>query len=194
MTAGLVPGCGLPAPRPVPALPRLRRRADDGDGKALASGIVRLDTAGGFLSNKGETAFELASALAEYPPKTNGFANDATSAIRAGIETGDAGAAYEILPGDTLASLLGLTAAEVVLQGGPDPLSSDLLQFGSAASALSAQQLGLLRFADYGNAAGQISALGVVTPISAIPEPSTYAALAGLAVLGCTWRRRRCTA
>jgi len=69
--------------------------------------------------------------------------------------------------------------------------SLNLLQFGSTAAALTTQQLGLLRFADYGNAAGQISALGVVTPLSAIPEPSTYAALAGLAVLGCAWRRRR---
>ncbi len=62
------------------------------------------------------------------------ISDDGLGLATLGIETGDAGAAYEILPGDTLASLLGSTAAEVVLQGGPDPLSSDLLLVWGGAS------------------------------------------------------------
>jgi autotransporter-associated beta strand protein len=65
----------------------------------------------------------------------------------------------------------------------------DSLRFGANASALTATQLGKFRFADYGNVSGQIDAFGVVTPV---PEPSAFAALAGLAALGgALWQRRR---
>jgi len=65
------------------------------------------------------------------------------------------------------------------------------LRFGSTSSDLTGLQLVGIRFADYGNAFGQIDAAGFITP-SAIPEPSTYAAIFGAAALGfAVWRRRR---
>ncbi len=78
---------------------------------ALTATQVALNTAGGFLSNKGETAFELASALAEYPPKTNGLANDATSAIRAGIETAFKSAGSSLRLAGTIVSAAGAALA-----------------------------------------------------------------------------------
>ncbi len=60
----------------------------------------------------------------------------------------------------------------------------DTLRFGIDGSGLTALQLSLLRFADYGNAAGQIDANGFVTP-DAIPEPGTMALFVlALAVFG----------
>ncbi len=68
--------------------------------------------------------------------------------------------------------------------------SLNLLQFGSTAAALTTQQLGLLRFADYGGVPGTIDGLGRVTPdVTAIPEPSAWAALAGLVALLTVGRR-----
>lgn len=67
--------------------------------------------------------------------------------------------------------------------------ATDSLRFGSSSSALTPTQLSLIRFADFGNAIGQIDASGFVSPI---PEPSTYAAIFGAVVLGfAVWRRRK---
>ncbi|GAB4176211.1 MAG: hypothetical protein Fur0032_16160 [Terrimicrobiaceae bacterium] len=55
---------------------------------------------------------------------------------------------------------------------------TNLLRFGTNASGLSPTQLNLLRFADYGNASGQIDSLGYVSPV---PEPSALATLIAMA-------------
>lgn len=68
--------------------------------------------------------------------------------------------------------------------------ASNSLRFGNDGVGLSALQLGAIRFADYGNALGQIDSLGFITP-SAIPEPSTYGLLAGVGGLLFALRRRR---
>jgi autotransporter-associated beta strand protein len=69
--------------------------------------------------------------------------------------------------------------------------ATNSLRFGSTSSDLTGLQLTSIRFADYGNVFGQIDAAGFITP-SAIPEPSTYAAIFGAAALGfAVWRRRR---
>jgi len=68
------------------------------------------------------------------------------------------------------------------------------LQFGTSSSDLFAGNLSLINFSGYTNGgAAQIDANGFVTPtgVSAIPEPSTYAALFGLAALGLAAIRRR---
>ncbi len=70
--------------------------------------------------------------------------------------------------------------------------ATNTFQFSSTSAGLTLSQLANIRFADYGNAPGQISALGIVTP-SAIPEPSTYAALLGAAALALAAHRRRKT-
>ena len=69
--------------------------------------------------------------------------------------------------------------------------ATNSLRFGSTNSDLTGLQLTSIRFADYGNVFGQIDSSGFITP-SAIPEPSTYAAIFGAAALGfAAWRRRR---
>jgi autotransporter-associated beta strand protein len=68
--------------------------------------------------------------------------------------------------------------------------ATNTFQFSTTSAGLSLAQLANIRFADYGNAPGQISALGIVTP-SAIPEPSTYAALLGAAALALAALRRK---
>jgi len=68
--------------------------------------------------------------------------------------------------------------------------ASNSLRFGNDGLGLNALQLGAIRFADYGNALGQIDSLGFITP-SAIPEPSTYGLLAGVGGLLFALRRRR---
>lgn len=64
------------------------------------------------------------------------------------------------------------------------------LSFGNSGAGLTSTQLSQIRFADYGNAAGQINALGLVTP-SAIPEPAAWAGIAGAVALGAAVVRRR---
>jgi len=64
------------------------------------------------------------------------------------------------------------------------------LSFGNSGAGLTATQLSQIRFADYGNVAGQINALGLVSP-SAIPEPATWAGIAGAVALGAAVMRRR---
>jgi hypothetical protein len=68
--------------------------------------------------------------------------------------------------------------------------ASNSFRSGNDGLGLTALQLGAIRFADYGNALGQIDTLGFITP-SAIPEPSTYGLLAGVAGLLVAIRRRR---
>ena len=68
--------------------------------------------------------------------------------------------------------------------------ASNSFRSGNDGLGLTALQLGAIRFADYGNALGQIDSLGFITP-SAIPEPSTYGLLAGVAGLLVAIRRRR---
>ena len=70
--------------------------------------------------------------------------------------------------------------------------ATNSLKFGPDGAGLSLAQLANIRFADYGNAIGQISALGFVTP-SAIPEPASWSALAALAALVVAVQRRRRT-
>jgi autotransporter-associated beta strand protein len=68
--------------------------------------------------------------------------------------------------------------------------SSNTLRFGTSAASLTPGQLSAIRFADYGDAGGQIDSLGVITP-SAIPEPTTWAAIVGAIALGAAGVRRR---
>ncbi len=68
--------------------------------------------------------------------------------------------------------------------------ATNSLHFGNSLSGLTSTQLASLVFADYGNVGGEISALGLVTP-SAVPEPSTWAAIAGTAALAAASLRRR---
>ena len=68
--------------------------------------------------------------------------------------------------------------------------ASNSLRFGTSAASLTPGQLSLIRFADYGNVGGQIDSLGVITP-SAIPEPTTWAAIVGAVALGAAGVRRR---
>jgi autotransporter-associated beta strand protein len=68
--------------------------------------------------------------------------------------------------------------------------ATNSLHFGSSGAGLTPTQLSLIRFADYGNATGQIDAFGLITP-SAIPEPATYAVLAGLSAFGLAVLSRR---
>lgn len=66
-------------------------------------------------------------------------------------------------------------------------VGSDLIQFGTSASALTPTQLSHIVFSGYSMAgAAQIDANGYVTPVgvSAVPEPSTYAAIFGALALG----------
>ncbi len=54
---------------------------------------------------------------------------------------------------------------------------TDLLRFGTSSAGLTAAQLSLFRFSDYGNAQGQIDANGYVTAAVAVPEPSIFFAM-----------------
>lgn len=62
---------------------------------------------------------------------------------------------------------------------------SDALRFGTSAAGLSPTQLASINF---GGIAAQMDAAGFVSPV---PEPSTYAGLAGVAALGFAAYRRR---
>ena len=64
------------------------------------------------------------------------------------------------------------------------------LRVGTSAASLTLGQLSSIRFADYGDVGGQIDSLGVITP-SAIPEPTTWAAIMGAVALGAAGVRRR---
>lgn len=66
--------------------------------------------------------------------------------------------------------------------------NQDQLRFGTSSSALTVDQLAAITFDGFGSGA-VIDANGFVSP-SAIPEPSTYAALAGLFALGLAAHRR----
>jgi autotransporter-associated beta strand protein len=67
---------------------------------------------------------------------------------------------------------------------------TDSLKFGSGSSALTGSQLAAINFGS--GLTAQIDASGFVTGVSAIPEPSTYAAIFGCAALAlATWRRHR---
>lgn len=66
---------------------------------------------------------------------------------------------------------------------------SDTLRFGTSASGLTSGQLSAIAFQGFGNGA-LIDSSGFVSA-SAIPEPSTYAALAGLGALVVAFIRRR---
>lgn len=71
---------------------------------------------------------------------------------------------------------------------------SSQLKFGASGAGLSGTNLNLITFAGFTNGgAAQIDSNGNVTPtgVSAIPEPSTYAALASLGALGLALSRRR---
>lgn len=68
--------------------------------------------------------------------------------------------------------------------------ATNSLRFGSSSTGLTPTQLSLLRFTDYGNAAGQIDSSGLITP-SAIPEPATWAGIAGVVALGAAVVRRK---
>jgi hypothetical protein len=63
------------------------------------------------------------------------------------------------------------------------------LRFGTSSSGLSSTELSLITFTGFGGGA-VIDSNGFVTP-SAVPEPSTYAALIGLGALGFAALRRR---
>jgi len=65
----------------------------------------------------------------------------------------------------------------------------DSLRIGTDGTGFDTQ-LSLFRFADYGNAPGQIDANGFVTPVP-VPEPSTlaFAILGGVALLVVLRRR-----
>lgn len=63
-------------------------------------------------------------------------ADDGVGLATLGLETGDNGAAFEIIPGDTLATFFGTTVEgdSLVVQGAGDPLAADLVQvWGGAA-------------------------------------------------------------
>lgn len=62
---------------------------------------------------------------------------------------------------------------------------SDALRFGTSGAGLTATQLAAINF---GGLAAQMDAAGFVSPV---PEPSTYAGLAGVAALGFAAYRRR---
>ncbi len=64
---------------------------------------------------------------------------------------------------------------------------SDVIRFGTSASALTSTELSHIVFSGYSlGGAAQIDASGYVTPmgVSAVPEPSTYAAIFGAMALG----------
>ncbi len=65
-------------------------------------------------------------------------ADDGVGLATLGLETGTAGAAFEIVPGDTLATFFGTTAPgdSLVVQGGADPVTADLVQVWGGASWL----------------------------------------------------------
>lgn len=76
---------------------------------------------------------------------------------------------------------------------------SDVIRFGTSASGLTSTELSHIVFSGYSmGGAAQIDSNGYVTPmgVSAVPEPSTYAAIFGAMALGAVAviRRRRATA
>jgi len=76
---------------------------------------------------------------------------------------------------------------------------SDVIRFGTSSSALTSTELSHIVFSGYSlGGAAQIDANGFVTPTgSAVPEPSTYAAIFGALALGAVAvvrRRRRAVA
>lgn len=71
-------------------------------------------------------------------------------------------------------------------------VSGSSLRFGADASGLALGQLAQITGGGYDTFS--LDSSGYLVGAAAIPEPSTYAAMAGLAALGCAfWRRRRTT-
>jgi autotransporter-associated beta strand protein len=104
---------------------------------------------------------------------------DANSAIRMSLGSAIAFAA---------SNLVGWETHSVSITG--FSLGNTTLRFGVNSSGLTNAQLAALRFADFGNATAQIDSLGYVTPV---PEPSTLALLAGVAILAALRFTRRRT-
>ncbi len=116
-----------------------------------------------------------------------GFAQTLASLQVTAASTIDFGAGAALTFGDSSALAWSAPVTITNYQSGLNALT-----FGASAAALTPTQLSLLRFADYGNSPGLISATGLVTP-SAIPEPSVWAALAGAAAFVAALRRRKVT-
>jgi autotransporter-associated beta strand protein len=122
----------------------------------------------------------------------NGYSQSAfgTLALGAGVSTIDFGASASTL---LFANSSAATWTGALTIANYNSGSGESLQFGTTVSALTVGQLSAITFTGYSlGGAAQISSGGVVTPQgSAIPEPSTYAALAGALALLLALRRHR---
>lgn len=122
-------------------------------------------------------------------PTTIAYANETL-----GVLTVEADSSLQLHTSTTLASSLAFADSSAVswvgklyISGYTDAL--DTLRFGTDANGLTSAQLASIYFVtDSGNLSAGISNLGFVSPV---PEPSTCAALAGLAALAVITLRRR---
>ena len=149
---------------------------------------------GGTIINAGTLALGVSDALAGTSALTlaggtlasNGFSQTFGTLTLAGGSTIDFGNGASALAfADS--SAIGWNGTLTILNY---TTSMDSLRFGTSNTGLTSTQLGLISFGS--GFFAQIDGNGFVTGVSAIPEPSTSAALAGSGVLGlAVWRRRR---